>query len=307
MKIPSVTTKIPTKKTPNLQSSRYLRSQYLERFEPRYTDDALMKAATTSYTVLKNTLLMASAYSIGLLGYELRTDNYQTLHREGVISYVRPLKTEFDTRREVFDYATERVKGALNRKRPYEHAVYVNNATNEVMAEFRGGEDKVNTAISYVDKMKLKYYGKGATLIHGHPAYSNGVTPPVSYQDFEALCENENLTEIVAMDKDGHVSLLRKSTFFQPPDKPTRDRLFLELVVILFESFERKTPEKYAEVIKAFQEETDTVKRLAIKKVLDYHVLAQDTTDFTNRAIDRYWNENAFKYGLEYFSNYYNN
>lgn len=304
MRIPPITNKIQYNSISS-QGQRFLRQQYLERFESKTKECDFFKGVVGFYHVLKNTLIMIAAYAIGLLGYELRTNNYEALNSAGVISYVEPIQKDFSTRREVFDYATERIKESLRAKEPYEHAIYINNATNEVMAEFKGDENQVHTAISFVDKLKLKILGKGATLIHGHPEYANGITPPLSHSDFETLCKNDFLTEIVAMDKDGNVSLLRKSPFFVSPDLTERDNVSNDLVVILFDSFENKDYDKFVEVISAYQQETDSVKIKEIKKELDYYILGQDSTIFTNKSVDEYWKDNASKYGLEYFSNFY--
>ena len=302
MRISPVTTSISN--THFTKNNRILRQQYLERFEHKTPEIKTLDGIKKLYNGIQKFFLFAGAYSIGLLGYELRTNNYEALDKQGVINYIEPQKNKFDSRRDVYNYAINQATKALNSSQPYEHAVYINNANNEVLAEFEGNKDKVYTAISFIDKLKLKLYGEGATLIHGHPSFENGVTPPISHPDFETLCNNDFLTEIVAVDKKGKVSLLRKTPFFSPPNETIKELVSTELVVILFDSFEETQPDKFVEIISAYQKETDSLKTLELKKELDYYVLGQDSTEYTNRAIHEYWQTTAKKLGLEYYTNF---
>ena len=270
------------------------------------TNKDFSQRATLSTLIkyLKMCLLGFITTASGLFCHELKENSYCQMQKDGIIDYIEPIQTKFKTRKDAMKYATARITEALNYPLPYEHAIYINNANNEILAEFRGTESEVVTALSLFDKLKLAFYNKGATLVHGHPEYENGITAPISYPDFETLTTNKYVTHVIAMDKNGKISQLEKLPYYYNLSQETKDKVFYDHISINFDSFEATHPEIYKELIKKYLEETDSIEKSILKQELDFYVSNQDSTKHTNRAMHRYWRKNAQNLGLEYFSNF---
>ena len=267
---------------------------------PINRNSTLMRYKKASRNIFLASLLILA----GGIGKRFYTNSYSYQTSEGAINYVEPLKNDFDTRGEALNYAKERVVEALNSDTPYEHAITINNATNEIMGEFKGNKETVATYVSLLDEMKLAWHQKGYTLVHGHPAYKNGNTSPLSFTDFQTLISNDNITEIIALNKKGEISRLRKKITYQPLDTPTISNVQIELGKAQIKAFEAKQPARYQQFIKDYLAATNDAKRDSIDKEFTDITNKQDSTNECIRLVQKFWRKTASSLGLEYFTNY---
>ncbi len=234
-------------------------------------------------------------------------NSYYKLNKDGYISYVKPSQTNFEKREDAINYAKERIIDALNTNPPYEHMVYINNANNEILAEFKGDEQKVYGILSLADKIKIAYSGKGYTILHGHPENINGETNPLGYNDFISLTENEQNTEIAAVNRRGEVSLLRKNNNFTPLTQETTGEVNHDIINLLNISLQKNKPVLYYSIINAYTQTTDSLKKTKLSNKFDSLLMLQDSTAYLHKLLHKYWHEHAPKLGLEYFTNYRSN
>ena len=256
---------------------------------------------------LKGLAILGSGAFITLLsaiGINLSHNSYKNLTQRGVINYAEPLQTDFETREEAINYAKARVTEALNVPEPYEHLVLIDNATNEVLAEFKGDENQVTECLSAWDEIRVAFNGKGYTSIHGHPENLNGTTNPIGFTDFLSLVNTHQNTVITAVRKDGKTSTLAKMPYYTTPTKKQILDTYEKITQILAMSFQRTQPQMYDSLYKAFHHTTDSVKQAEISSAFDSILSKQDTTFDCHRMIHKFWEKHAPKLGLKYYTNY---
>lgn len=230
--------------------------------------------------------------------------SYEGMEEAGIVDYVEPKQEKFETRQQAFDYAKTRVVEALQAEPPYEHAVLINNATNEILAEFKGDEDKVVTAVSFADMIKLAYQQKGYSMVHGHPAYKNDVTTPLGFQDFTVFVENEDMTEIAAVNKYGEFSCLRKRPTYQSLDGVKVQSLYKEFLRILTNSVKKNTPCLWKDYTKALMNVADSTQMDSIDVEFSKVLNKQDSIPDVVKKVQKFWKKHAPQNGMDYYTNY---
>ncbi len=244
---------------------------------------------------------------LSLIGINLHNNSYKTLSQSGVINYVEPLQTDFETRDEAILYAKNRVIEALNAPKPYEHLVLIDNATNEILAEFKGDENQVVECLSAWDEICVAFNGKGYTSIHGHPENKNGSTNPIGFTDFLSLINTPKNTVIAAVSRDGNISALTKLPYYSQPEDKKIENIKNGIVEILAKSFQRTQPQMYDSLYNAFFSTTDSLKKAKISSTFDSILNLQDTTYECHRLLHKFWEKQAPKLGLKYYTNFKRN
>ncbi len=280
------------------KKNSYTKSQnnYLNRFTHFPLKKKIRNVAGAAFAIL-------GLYT----GSEFYENSYYKLDKNGDINYVKPEKKRFDTRKDAIDYAKVRIVEALNNDTPYEHLVNINNANNEILAEFKGNDKEVKGVLSLADLVKIIYQGKGYTMLHGHPENGNGLTNPLGFQDFTTLIENEHNTEVTAINRYGEVSGLRKTNDFTPLNEEQINDINNKIIDILTNSFRITQPKLYNKIIETYQQSTDSLEKEQLSQKFDSIVLLQDSTLYTNKYIHKFWKEYAPKLGLEYFTTFSKN
>lgn len=230
--------------------------------------------------------------------------DYEGLEKAGIVDYVEPVQKEFVTRALAMDYANKRVVEALNSDSPYEHAVLINDATNEVFAEFKGDNDKVVIAVSLWDMVKMAYQQTGYSMVHGHPTYKNDVTTPLGFQDFIVFVENEDMKEITSVNKYGEISRLKKKPFYQTIDSTMVMSLYAEFLKILTNSVKKNTPWLWKDYNKALENTSDSLEIDSINKEFSKVLNKQDSIPDVVKNVQKFWKKYAPKCGMDYYTNY---
>lgn len=119
---------------------------------------------------------------------------------------VMPLKTEFNSTKELFQYAKSRCLEGIHSPQPYEHAVIVDTKKNRVIAEYKGDENSCRMR----DLPFLDLDEKNTVIFHGHP-----VDYPLSTTDLKTLIESK-VSCNVAINPEGEFSLAYKRNNFRP-------------------------------------------------------------------------------------------
>lgn len=239
-----------------------------------------------------------------LTSVALGTYSYRAMDKRGEINYVEPLRTEFATRRDAINYATNWITLPLMSSKPYEYAVFIDNESNEILAEFKGDESHVMTGLSLADEIKVGFRGSGVTLLHGHPTYENGVTPPISFSDFCTLTSLDYITELVAMDKKGNVSGLRKTPDYKPISDEQRIEIYNDYHKILIQAAQQEEPGRISELKTEINATDDKIKQDSIYRVYEDLLFSFESSRIANKLWHNYWHANASKLGLEYYTNF---
>lgn len=119
---------------------------------------------------------------------------------------VMPLKTEFNSTKELFQYAKSRCLEGIHSPQPYEHAVIVDTKKNCVIAEYKGDANSCRMK----DLSALDLDEKNTVIFHGHP-----VNYPLSTADLRTLIDSKVSCNI-AINPNGEFSLAYKRNGFQP-------------------------------------------------------------------------------------------
>ncbi len=279
----------------NPDISRY-QTKYLNRFSRMSVKKRVSKTVQAAFVLLG----MYTAANM----YE---NSYYKLNRDGIVNYIEPAEKQFDTREEAFDYARARITGALNSDKPYEHLVNISNANNEILAEFKGDCKEVRSALSLIDLMKVIWQGEGYTTLHGHPENGNGLTNPVGFNDFSALVKNEHNTEVIAFNKKGEISCLRKTGKYSQLSEEQLKEINEEIINILSMSLKKTQPVLYKRIVETYLQTKDSDLKKQLSQKFDSLLIQQDTTVYANRVLHDFWKKIAPKIGLEYFTNFSNN
>lgn len=119
---------------------------------------------------------------------------------------VMPLKTKFNSTKELFQYAKSRCLDGIHSPQPYEHAVVVDTKKNRVIAEYKGDANSCRMN----DLPALDLDEKNTVIFHGHP-----VSYPLSTADLYTLIDSKASCNI-AINPEGEFSLVYKRNDFQP-------------------------------------------------------------------------------------------
>ncbi len=278
---------------PGKNNVQKFKSMYLKRFE-HYPFRS---------KVLNTTGAVLSALGV-YAGGAFYENSYYKRTRDGDISYVEPVQKNFDSRGEAINYAKQRVIEGLNKDSAYEHMVYINNADNEILAEFKGNDETVAGTLSLADEIKIIFDGKGYSAVHGHPENSNGTTNPLGFLDFKSLMENKNLTEICAVNKYGEVSRLRKGPDFKPISTEQIDSMRTEMLKLLNCSFKYTSGNLHDKILQEYKETEDSLSRTKLISKYESLLQEQAVTPFFHNLVHRFWEKCAPFFGLEYYTNY---
>lgn len=118
---------------------------------------------------------------------------------------VEPLKTEFASTKELFQYAKMRCLNALHSNEPYEHAIVADTKKNKIIAEYIGDRN----SCSLEDLPFLELDKEHTIIFHGHLKEL-----PLSSTDLKTLI-NSNTFCNVAFNPKGEFSLAYKTKDFQ--------------------------------------------------------------------------------------------
>lgn len=114
---------------------------------------------------------------------------------------IEPLKNDFKSTKELFEYAKSRCIEGLKSETPYEHSVIVDTKQNRVIAEYKG-DNKHCSMVNIENFVKNPDY---TIIFHGHPSGY-----PLSSTDIHFLL-NHNVNQIVAINEAGEFSLVAKN------------------------------------------------------------------------------------------------
>lgn len=214
-------------------------------------------------------------------------------------------KAEFLQNAEAFnmsyEFGKKKILDALNSDNPYEHLIAINNLTNEIVADTTESDAFGVSANIFLEKENLQ---KGLTLLHGHPN-DGEYTSPVGFGDFKTLVDNYFITSVTAFNKDGQVSMLSKTPDFKMLDKQVLENIKKDIGVNLaHEAFRVNEPELYEELKNILLTSTDNIKRKNAEEAIKQHLADQDTTRYFFNGIHKYWEKNAEKLGLKYYTNF---
>ncbi len=273
-----------------------MKNSYLNRF--------------TRYPFRKKVLNTAGAILTGLgayIGTGFYENSYYKLNKDGYINYVTPVQKNFETQNDAVDYAKRQIINGLKSHPPYEHLVYINNATNNILAEFKGDNSHVTGRLSLTDQIGVAYYGEGYSILHGHPENGNGLTNPLGFNDFYFLVTDEYNTEVSAVNKYGEVSKLKKLDNFRPLNEEQIEDVRTKIIDILKLSFYKTRPGLYDSIIDSYTKSKNPVEKEILSHKFDSILTLQDTTIYCNMLLHAFWKKHAPKIGLEYFTNFSRN
>ena len=277
-------------------NTQQFQNKYLKRYTQYPLKNRILNTAGAALTAL--------GVYIGGVFYE---NSYYKLDKDGYITYIEPAQKKFETREDAINYAKERIIAALNNDPPYEHMVYINNANNDILAEFKGNEKQVTGCLSLADKIKLAYKGEGYTVLHGHPENINGETNPLGFNDFSSLTADNQNTAVAAINRRGEVSLLRKNNTFNPLTQEKVENVNSDIIGLLDSSLRKNNPVLYHSVINAYTHAADSAEKANFSHKFDSLLILQDTTVYLHKLLNKYWKEHAPKLGLDYFTNFNKN
>ena len=119
---------------------------------------------------------------------------------------INPIKTEFNSTKELFNYAKKRCIDALNSPSPYEHALILKKKKNKIIAEYLG--DYKGCFIEDLNILEIDR--KNTTIVHGHPE-----NYPISITDINTLI-NSGINKVIAFNTKGEFSLVAKQQKLTP-------------------------------------------------------------------------------------------
>ena len=211
---------------------------------------------------------------------------------------VQSEQTDFDNKSDAMQYAKRKITKALNDSNyPHEYLVYVGE-DNEILGEFDGNNSEVHGNLLFYDRLKKQLLGYKYTSLHGHPEH-NGYSSPLSFNDFEILNNDESLNEIVAFNKNGEKSILRKKDNFKKLDNETIKSMLQDYRNKLIEESKINMPEKWNQVGKSIKNDFCNYTYTEEHVIIEYQQSLEGI-----KCIHNYWKNIAPKYNLEYKTNY---
>lgn len=244
------------------------------------------------YSVLSTLVLTTvGVLTSGLFGQQV----YNSINND---SRVQSEEINFDNKPDAMQYAQRKITKALNDSNyPHEYLVYVGE-DNEILGEFDGNNSEVHGNLLFYDRLKKQLLGYKYTSLHGHPEH-NGYSSPLSFNDFEILNNDESLNEIVAFNKNGEKSILRKKDNFKKLDNETIKRMLQDYRNKLIEESKIKMPEKWNQVGKSIKNDFCNYTYTEEHVIIEYQQSLEGI-----KCIHNYWKNIAPKYNLEYKTNY---
>ena len=145
------------------------------------------------------------------------------------INRVEPERVQFDSTKEMFQYAKKKIMFNLNNDfNPREYTVIMNVKDNKVLAEYIG--DSKSCDLSDIESLVLD--DKNVVLMHGHPE-----SYPISRADVRMLLKYK-INQVIAIDKDGKFSMVARRNDVQSASVDSKEfRLFTEESDANFEEY----------------------------------------------------------------------
>ncbi len=238
---------------------------------------------------------------------------------------VESLQTEFTSFKAAKDYAKSRAVAVLHSADPYEHMVVIDRQNNRIFGEYKGNKTSVSAMF---DNAKLPLHSQ---VQHGHPAFTlkdgTEISTPVSFPDFRYI-NKFNCDDIVAYNKQGEFSLLRKKPEFKSLSEDLVKIYEMEMLRYiepkLFEDIIQKLPEEFHDVVTMpqlykkilslknsgtytpeYKAKCKECVKGIIKEFDKYKGSFENLRSMENiRAVDRFWRDYADELGLIYRTNY---
>lgn len=170
---------------------------------------------------------------------------------------------------------------------------------DKLARQFSGNEDTCNIQVSYIDELTKEFIA-----YHTHPNSKKDGEEfylPVSLADFYMMNDFRSVKEIRVYGESGELSVLKKT----PEFKKLSDDQSTEMEHTFFDylcSFPSEENKKRVDDLGIFNPKpeihSDVYNLLVESLLID---LQQDKAG--QKAINRFWKDNASKYGLEYSSN----
>ena len=152
------------------------------------------------FNVVRNSFVCASKHERAYVegGAEALAQQNKILVRS--VNRVEPERVNFNSTKEMFEYAKSKVISPLQGEAPSEYTVVMNVKENKVLAEYRG--DASSCSLSDLETLPLD--DLNVVLMHGHPD-----SYPISKMDVKTLL-NYTINQVIAVDKDGKFSMVAR-------------------------------------------------------------------------------------------------
>ena len=196
-------------------------------------------------------------------------------------NFVEPAQVEFNNKKNVRDYAIDRITQYLNKDNPLEYGVLVDKNYN-IISEAIGDSSSVNMyPFSEILKNKLNI-SASYIKFHGHPeqidASGKKATQTFSFQDFRTFNNFNSNKESYVVNKYGQICLLRKKNNYK--------KLSEEELNILEKQYFTAFQNSWANPVNVYKN----------GKIIH--------TFYDYQGMHAFWKRVADKYNLEYYTNF---
>lgn len=186
---------------------------------------------------------------------------------------------------------------ALNSPNPVERVILIDKATGKIALERTG--DAQNCAVMFSNF--APYKGRTFILHHGHPAIDNkGTSLPVSLQDFLVMNDASGLDQVIAYNKAGQQSYLKKKASFEKLNHSQVEKLKATYTKAILNGVNNDTTkiQELMQYVKSHPEARGVKAEIAERlNSLQLHSSMKDN-------IDNFWRENASKVNMTYYSEF---
>lgn len=186
---------------------------------------------------------------------------------------------------------------ALNSPNPVERVILIDKATGKIAHERTG--DAQNCAVMFSNFAPCK--GKTFILHHGHPAIdSKGTSLPVSLQDFLVMNDASGLEQVIAYNKAGQQSYLKKKVNFEKLNHSQIEELKAAYTQAILNG-ENKDTTKINELMQYVKSHPEA---RGVKAEIAERLNSLQLRSSMKDNIDNFWRENASKVNMTYYSEF---
>lgn len=186
---------------------------------------------------------------------------------------------------------------ALNSPNPIERVILIDKATGKIKFELTG--DAQNCAVGLSNFTPFK--GKTFILHHGHPAVdNNGTSLPVSLQDFLVMNDTPSLEQVIAYNKFGQQSYLKKNKNFEKLNS-TQIKELKNAYTIAIMSGKNKDINKINELLQYVKTHPEA---MGVKAEIAERLNSLQHNSSMKDNIDKFWRKNADKVNVTYYSDF---
>ena len=183
---------------------------------------------------------------------------------------------------------------ALNSSNPKELVFLLDNKTGECVEKAVG--DAVSCEFNKPAGKRL------VSLLHGHAPILDGTeTLPVSLQDFIVLNNNKNITQIVAFDKKGKESYLKKLDTFEQLSSSGLKELKKSYMKYLLDNSPKKDVEYINSLRTYCKYNPDST---GVKSQIAKSITGLQNKEYSKELVNEFWKEKAAELNLEYCCEY---